>query len=269
MTSQRHISGDCYDVALQQNCNKPCDDEFISIPNQSCGLVDPASFAMVNQSVAYEAFRHALSALKPGWVVTENGLVGPGGARVVLAQRHHVSSEGHVDVLFEPDESTPLVSPLWDCVSGFGATPEDKARNAAYLWSQTTAGAMLEFKYSRRGEFADHFRGSDRDGFRGWHIISGAVMGRGGDSASILQQWILANPVLPTLSHALSDSIDELTCPHGIKLFMGGDGIYEVRVDGERHEIASAALANMGWPRLSPPGYVRSYLLVLHRETES
>ena len=93
--------------------------------------------------------------------------------------------------------------------------------------------------------------------------------GGGGDSASILQQWILANPVLPTLSHALSDSIDELTCPHGIKLFMGGDGISEVRVDGERHEIASAALANMGWPRLSPPGYVRSYLLVLHRETES
>jgi len=225
---------------------------------------------MMTQSIAYEAFGHALNALKPGWVVTENGLVGPGGARVVLAQRHDVSNDGHVDVHFEPDQSMPLLSPLWDCVSGFGATPEDKARSAAHMWSQTTAGAMLEFKYSRRGEFADHYHGADPHGFRGWHIISGAIIGFGkGDSPSLLQQWFLDNPVLPTLSLALSDSIDERTCPHGIKILMGADDISEVRLDGERHEVASAAVANLGWPRLSPPGFVRSYLLVLHRETEA
>src|SRR5262245_38046336 len=114
---------------------------------------------MLAESIAYEAFRDALNALKPGWVITERGIVGPGGALVRLGQRHEVESDGHVDVDFELDEADPGGTQLWDCVCGFGVTPTDKARSAAHLWSQTTAGALLEFKYSQRGEFADHYRG--------------------------------------------------------------------------------------------------------------
>lgn len=216
---------------------------------------------------AYAAFCDALNELKPGWIMTDEGLLGPENTRLTLAQHHGSSSDGHVDVLFEPDKNTPSASQLWDCVTGYGPTLEDKAKSAAYLWSQTTAGALLEFKYSGRGEFADHYHGNEPDGFQGWHVLCGAIVGFGhGDSPDILQQWYLKNPILPCLSLALSESLTEQTCPHGIKIFMGGDGIAEVRLDGERHEVASEALVNLDWPRLDPLGFIRSYLLVLHRE---
>jgi hypothetical protein len=77
----------------------------------------------------------------------------------------------------------------------------------------------------------------------------------------------LENPVLPKLSHALSSSLDDNTCPHGIKIFFGGDDIAEVRLDGEEHEAASVVLENLDWPRLASTAFVRSYVLALHRET--
>jgi hypothetical protein len=238
---------------------------------QAPAPANPESLVQVEfEAAAYKAFRDALNGLKPGWTKTERGLVGPGGALVRLGQRHDSMSGGHVDVQFEPDEAKPLKTPLWDCVSGFGASSGEKARNAAHLWSQTTAAALLEFKYSFRGEFADHYRGSDPGGFEGWHVISGPIMGFGeGDSPDRLQQWYLNNPVLPALSRTMSHSIDERTCPHGVKIFLGGDGVAEVRLDGERHDSASAALAKLPWPRLEPPGFVRCYVVVLHRDAES
>jgi hypothetical protein len=176
-------------------------------------------------------------------------------------------SEGHVDVLFVLDEVAERRVALWDCVTGYGATPASRAQFAAGLWAQTTAVALLELKYSRRGQFADHYRGNDAGGFPGWHSIAGAIMGFGkGDSASKLQQWWLGNPILPTLAHALSDSMSEQDCPYGLKILFGGDNVAEVRVNGEQHEGASVALARLPWPRLDPAGFVRSYVLVLHRD---
>lgn len=222
---------------------------------------------MIVDRIIYEAFRDALNALKPNWEITDRGIVGPARAIVRLDQNHHSQSVGHVDVLFILDEGVPEPDHLWDCVSGIGATPVDRARWAAHLWSSTTAGALLEFKYSRRGEFADHFRGSEPGGFPGWHIICGAIVGFGHESnTDRLQTWWLENPVLPMLSIVLSDSLDDRACPHGIKIFFGGDGVAEVRLNGECHEKASTALANLGWPRLYPPVFARSYVLVLHRE---
>jgi hypothetical protein len=222
------------------------------------------------EAEAYEAFCNALNALKPGWTKTERGLAGPVGALVRLGQRHDSTSGGHVDVLFEPDETKPLKTPLWDCVCGIGSSSAERARNAAYLWSQTSAAALFEFKYSQRGDFADHYRGADPGGFEGWHVISGPVMGYGkGDSADRLQKWYLSNPVLPVLSRVISDSIQDSACPHGVKIFLGGDGIAEVRLDGEKHDAASEALAKLAWPRLDPPGFVRCYVLVLHREAKN
>ena len=222
----------------------------------------------MTDAITYEAFRDALNTLRPGWELTRDGIAGPGGAVVRLAQRHESPSEGHVDVQFVLDDSSPRRAGLWDCVVGFGPTPADRARFAAHLWSQTTAGALLELKYSLRGEFAGHYRGDDPGGFSGWHIICGSIMGFGeGDSPSKLQQWWLDNSVLPSIARALDDSLSEQGCPHGLKIFLGGDGVAEVRLNGEQHDAASAALANLDWPRLDPPGFVRSYVLVLHRDT--
>jgi len=203
----------------------------------------------------------------PGWHISESGLVGPKYARIRLSQHHESQSAGHVDVEFVLDETSPTRVQLWDCVSGFGAAPSDLALSAAHIWCQTTAAAILELKYSRRGEFASHYHGDDPNGLRGWHVIAGAILGYGqGDSADQLQQWWLEYPVLPALSPALHDALAEGACPRGFKLLFGGDDVAEVRLDGERHEVASAALANLPWPRLKLPGFVRSYVVVLHDE---
>jgi hypothetical protein len=217
--------------------------------------------------MAYKAFCDALNALKPGWAVTDRGLVGPDGALVLL---HGSINEGELHVMFEPDEAKLLQTPLWDWVVGFGTSLDQKAAAGAQLWSQTTATAFLELKYPSRGEFADHYRGSDPGGFEGWHVISSAVLPFGkGAQDDRLPQWYMQNPVLPVLSRVMSDSIDEKTCPHGVKIFMGGDGIAEVQLDGEKHEAASAALAKLRWPRLKPVVYLRCYVLILHRDMES
>jgi hypothetical protein len=147
----------------------------------------------------HEAFRDALNGLHPGWSLATDGIAGPGGAVVRLGQRHSSESEGHVDVQFVLDGSVSQPVELWDCLSGLGSTAVERARFAARLWAQTTAGVLLELKYSQRGEFADHYHGSDSGGFSGWHVIAGAIVGFGnGDSAQDLQQWWLHNPVLPT-----------------------------------------------------------------------
>ena len=222
----------------------------------------------MDDSIAHEAFCGALNSLKQGWRVTEAGLVGPDHALVRLNRRHSSDSDGHLDVEFVPDDRAAGRVGLWDCVAEFGVTAGERARNAAHLWAQTTAPALLEFKYSQRGEFADHYHGHEKDGFAGWHVICGAIMGFGhSESPQRLQDWWLKNPLLPRLAATLEGSVDEGRCPHGIKILFGGDGIAEVRLDGERHERASAILASLDWPRLQPAGFVRSYVVVLHRET--
>jgi hypothetical protein len=221
----------------------------------------------MTDSITYEAFCAALNSLLPGWVLKGSAIVGPGGAAVRLAQRHDSSSEGHVDVQFVLNDGAARRIELWDCVSGYGETPAERARFAAGVWAQSTAAALVELTHSNQGQFADHCRGGDPDGFTGWHAIVGGIVGFGNDdSRSHLQQWWLQNPILPTLARALDDSIKEEECPHGLKILFGGDGIAEVRLNGEQHESASAALAALPWPRLKLAGFVRSYVLILHRE---
>src|SRR6185503_6125780 len=101
-------------------------------------------------TITYEAFREVLNALRPGWDVTGDAIMGPDGAAVRLTQRHESRGEGHVDVLFVFDDASPRRVELWDCVAGYGATSADRARFAAHLWGQTTASALFELKYSRR-----------------------------------------------------------------------------------------------------------------------
>lgn len=222
---------------------------------------------MMNDAIAREAFRDVLNMLRAGWVITGDAIVGPESAAVRLTQRHESRSEGHVDVQFVLDDTAARRIELWDCVAGIGISHSDRARFAAHLWGQTTAGALLELKYSLQGEFADHYHGADTGGFSGWHAIAGAIIGFGNGEAPVkLQQWWLSNPVLPILARALDESLTEEEAPFGLKILFGGDGVAEVRVNGERNEAASSALASLPWPRLEPAGFVRSYVILLHRE---
>ena len=213
-----------------------------------------------------EAFCESLNELFPGWSITDGVIHGPDDAAVRFSEEHAADPEAHADVEFSFRNSDPEGPRLWDCVSGFGETVEDRAATACHIWTNTTALALLEWKYSRAGEYADHFRGDEPQGLTGWHCICSSVLGFGhGDSGQRLQDWWLQNQtVLPRLSSALADLADAR--PHGIKIFFGGCDIAEVRVDGLVHENASEALRSLDWPRLEVPGFLRVYVIALHRE---
>jgi len=221
-------------------------------------------------SASYQAFSDALNELRPGWSVNDNRVDGPDGAVVRLAQRHHSLSLGHYDIEFILDATSPRPVGIWDCVGGFGSTEAERAGFAARLWSLTTAVTVLELKYSGRGDFADHYRGSEPDGFTGWHAIAGAIIGFGADaSATALQQWWVANPPLPAIARALVGSLNDDSGPYGLKILFGGEGVGEVRVNGEAHDGASRAVAALPWPRLQPPAFVRSFVILVHRDPTS
>jgi hypothetical protein len=222
---------------------------------------------VIPNDVSYSAFASALESLCPGWEPDSAGIVGPNGVRVTLSQRHSVENEGHVDV--EVSMPHPGGQPVVfvDCVSGFGSTAEARARFAAHLWSQTTGAACLELAYSRRGEYADHYQGTEPGAFTNWHAIADAIIGFGhSENAAVLQRWWLSNPVLPHLERALARDLLEQPTPHGLKILFGGDGVAEVRIAGESHDAASRALAALPWPRLHPAAFVRSYVILLHPE---
>lgn len=206
----------------------------------------------------------ALNEIRPGWSVRAGTVVGPDGASAGIEDRGHSDLPHHLDIWcrLKPDDG-PL---LWDCVNGFGASPSEAIGTAIHLWSQTTAMALLELKYSRRREFADHYRGNERDGLPGWHVIAAPILGFGkGDSPDALQRWCIEHPLLPELGAALSD-VERARAPHGMKVLFGGADVAEVRLGGERHEAASQALLRLEWPRLADAGFVRTYFILVHPE---
>lgn len=211
-----------------------------------------------------EAFGAALRSLSDGWVL-DDGVIAREGCRVEISRGTHSNERSHLDVRCEI-AALPQGHPgLCDCVVGFGDTDADIGRTAAHIWASTTASAVLELQYSRRGEYAAHYRGSERDGLSGWHVIHGGILGYGNrDHAEALQRWWIDNPLLPVLARSLASDLEEATAPHGIKILFGGDSIAEVSLDGARHAAASDALLAREWPRLSPPAFVRSYIVALH-----
>jgi len=218
----------------------------------------------LNQFTA--AFHSTLNALKPQWIVHGDALHGPDGAVVRFAERHQASSNGHVDVEFILNHLNPDSPRLWDCVSGFGPSLSDCAHSAAHIWTSTSGVTLLEMKYSGRGEFADHFHGHEPEGLLGWHSICSAVLGYGrGSSADALQAWWLGRQTaLPAIAPLLRNIPGD--GPHAVKIFFGAQDVAEVRVDGEIHAGASAALLALDWPRIEPPGFLRVFVIALHRE---
>ena len=56
---------------------------------------------------------------------------------------------------------------MWDCSTGHTTDPDDALVQAIDIWAQATAPVLLELM-TQKGEFANHYRGDDSQGFAGW-----------------------------------------------------------------------------------------------------
>lgn len=212
------------------------------------------------------AFCSELNKLKPGWTIQNDIIRGPEDAAVRFCTLHLVSSPGHADVEFSFQDGASDSLRLLDCVMGFGENIDECASSAAKIWGSTSAPALLELKYSRKGKYADHYFGHEPHGLKGWHSICSPIIGWGrGDGGKALQEWWLSTQqVLPAIAPALADLRGDQ--PHAVKILLGGQDIAEVRVDGQHHEAASAALLALNWPRQASPSFARAFAIAIHRE---
>jgi hypothetical protein len=144
--------------------------------------------------------------------------------------------------------------------------------HAAVAWAQTAGACLLEL-LDRRGRFARHAGPADDRGLPGRflrpgrYLIESDVVGFGLDAAETgrLRDALRRANVLHRLAAHLTP---DLRSPHfnGIRVFWGGPPGQveaEVRVDGERHPAASAALAELGLPEPAVWTAVRFHALAL------
>ncbi|MFC5908422.1 DUF6348 family protein [Streptacidiphilus monticola] len=210
--------------------------------------------------------RTRLEAFAPG--VTEgaelkgNSLLSPSGWAIGVTPPRHGGAH-HYDLVALPDVTVqPDVPCFLDCVT----IRPGQVQGAVDSWVQTAGACLLEL-LDGRGRFADRDGPADRRGVPGWQAISSGVVGLGVDPAESrrLQSALVDANVL----HRIADSFTaDLESPYfnGIKVFYGGaPGAVqaEVRVNGDRHEGASAALAALGLPEPTVFTTVRGYALLL------
>ncbi|MEV0468701.1 DUF6348 family protein [Streptomyces prunicolor] len=196
-----------------------------------------------------------------------NSLSSPGGWAVGVAPPHHGGGH-HYDLVALPDVSVqPDVPCFMDCVVAMSGDP----RKAADGWVQTAGACMLEL-LDPRGRFADHVGPDNERGVSGWHsIISGAI-GFGLDVAENrrLQSALLDTNVLPRIAGTFTADL-ESPFFNGVKVFYGGrPGAMEceIRVNGECHETASAAMKALNLPEPKVFTAVRYYALLLPEPAE-
>ncbi|RKE17960.1 hypothetical protein BX266_1231 [Streptomyces sp. TLI_171] len=208
-----------------------------------------------------------LSALHgESWRVEGEEVRGPGALAVRLGTPHD-DYPHHLDLVFLADRDRPETA-VPDCVTGIGGGDHDPVRRGIEVWAATTGVSLLEL-VAHNGRFAGHLDPGDPDGLPGWHAIHGGMVGWGtGDRFHDVQDWLVRNPVLPALAPALGGELgrDQLV---GVKVFLGsggGEQSAEVRVHGEVHPEASAALAALAWPRVTEGhAYARTFVLLVRR----
>jgi hypothetical protein len=191
-----------------------------------------------------------------------NSLISPQGWAVAVAPPRHGGGR-HYDLVALPDVSIqPDVPMFMDCVVAM----TDDPRMAADAWVQTAGACMLEL-LDRRERFADHAGPDGGRGVPGWHSITSGAVGFGLDANENRRlQTALVNA---NVLHRIADTFTaDLESPffNGIKVFYGGrPGAMEseVRVNGERHENASAAMAALNLPEPTAFTAVRYYALLL------
>ncbi|MEV6284518.1 DUF6348 family protein [Kribbella sp. NPDC051770] len=210
------------------------------------------------------------AASKREWSVEGDVVRGPGTVGVTLGA-DHTGDPAHLDLNFVLNLERPDTTTLTDCVTGYGDTAEAVVERAIDTWLGTTGSAVFELLV-QDGSFASHFAADDPRGFPGWHLIHGGIVGWGsGAEHQAVQLWAAEHLLPPALAPVLAKDL-ELTGGQliGIKVFFGGRAgseTAEVRVNGEVHETASAAIAELDWPRPQDDlSYARTYLLLVHTQ---
>jgi len=225
-------------------------------------LSDLAFLALVKES---------LEQLAPG--VTEeavlkgSSLVSPQGWVLGMAPPH--SSGHHYDVVALPEVDVTPGAGYQDglpCFVDCAVAASGDPRHAADAWVQTTGACFLEL-LDRHGRFADRTGPDHARGVPGWYMIASGEVGYGLDATETrrLQAALHEANVLHRLVGLFSADL-ESPYVNGVKLFYGGTpGAMqsEIRINGERHEAASAAMAALNLPGPTVFTAVRSYALLL------
>lgn len=213
------------------------------------------------------AVRAALATALDGtlgpWRDNGRTIEGPGTLAVQVANTHATDGR-HVDIGFHVNVGHPQPVIFWDCLAGFPGGPVTEAAEfVCKIWMQTTAPTVFEL-VTRRGEYADHARGDATLGLPDWHSFHGGILGYGKNGGRDLQAWCLANPIVPLVAAQLGPALQP-DRPHGVKFFLGAfpAPVAEVRIDGERDDACSDALAALPWPKAGAD-IARFYVLFAH-----
>ncbi|MFF4448473.1 DUF6348 family protein [Streptomyces sp. NPDC001502] len=209
--------------------------------------------------------RDALEEVAPGCTagaeLKGNSLLSPQGWAVSVGPAGH-GDDRHYDLIAFPDVSIqPDVPCFMDCV-----VVVTTARDAAGLWARSAGACLLELLYGRE-ELAGHWGPDDEHGVPGWRSITSGVLAYGlSDRENLrLQSALMEADVLREIADTFTADL-ESPWFNGVRVFYGGaPGAMEaeVRVNGERHEAASAALAALGLPEPAVFTVARSFTLVL------
>ncbi|MEV4253159.1 DUF6348 family protein [Spirillospora sp. NPDC049652] len=191
-----------------------------------------------------------------------NTLFSPDGWAIGVAPPDHADGH-HYDLIAFPDVTVqPDVPCFLDCAVAVTGDP----RQAAAAWVQTAGACLLELLRAD-GRFADRAGPRHERGVPGWRSITSGVLGYGLDTAENerLQSALVEANVLHRIAAELAPAL-ESPFFNGVRVFYGGrPGAMEceVRVNGERDEAASAALAALDLPEPSVFTVVRYFALLL------
>jgi hypothetical protein len=181
----------------------------------------------------------------------------------VAVTRLHLGSHLHYDLVAIPDwRIQPEVPMFADCVVAVNGDP----RSATDSWAQTAGMCLLEL-LDRQGRFAAHFGPDDEHGVPGFHMIASGATASGFELAENqrLQKSLRDANVLHRIAGTFTGDL-ESPWFNGVKVYYGGqpgDVQAEVRVNGDCHGEASAAMAALGIPEPAAFAASRFYALLL------
>ncbi|MER7762230.1 DUF6348 family protein [Streptomyces sp. NPDC097619] len=218
--------------------------------------------------------RDALEELAPGCTegagLKGDSLLSPRGWAVgVAAGDPGAAGEAHqYDLIAFPDVGIQPEVPCFVDRAVVVTTPRD----AAVLWARSAGACLLALTDTAYAGLVDDLTPDDPYGVPGWRSLGAGALAYGvsEEENHRLQEALLEADVLGRITPVFAA---DLASPwfNAVRVFHGGaPGAVrsEVRVNGERHEAASAALAELGLPEPTVFTAVRSFTLLLPPDPE-
>jgi hypothetical protein len=209
-----------------------------------------------------------LNAIRFEWRAQGHTVVGPGTTAILAAERH-VEHPNHIDIGFVFNRNDPDSKTIWDCSTGWVADADLALVDAIDKWAGASAPVWLELM-TLKGDFAEHYEGSDEGGFPGWHAIHGPFIGWGrSPGLEDLLRWTTEHHLLSALHDSVARSL-KATGPVALRLYLGAhktEATAEVQIDGVVAQGPSAVLASLPWPR-PDFAFARAFVLLVHPEED-